>query len=292
MGAPGTVGWYSYDPELSAVPSGVVTLTATLPTARAGATAVICVSSRTVNDVATSGPKFTAVAPVKLRPVMMTLVPPVAGPAVGVNDVTAVGGRTAWSSAAALMMPAPHVLDGEAASHKPPGNAVAWAGLISRASTCAGVRVGDRESMSATTPATCGVAMLVPLYDEYVGVAGVVPPELRVDQMPLPGAAISTVDPKLENDARAPVDVVAATVTTPVQLAGVKPAVSELLLPAATTTIVPRPRASLIAVCVEESQLPVPPRDRLITRAGVGLAGSPETLPPEAQMMPAAISEV
>ena len=274
------------------MPSGVVTLTATLPRARAGATAVICVSSTTVKDTAGSGPNFTAVAPVKLRPVMTTLVPPDAGPDVGVNDVTAVGGRTACSSAAALMMPAPHVLDGDAASHTPPGNAVALAGLTSRASTCAGVRVGDRESMSATTPATCGVAMLVPLYDAYVGVAGEVAPELSVDQMPLPGAAISTVDPKLENDARPPEDVVAATVTTPVQLAGLKFNASELLLPAATTTTVPRPRASLIAVCVDESQPPEPPRDRLITRAGVGLAGSPETLPPEAQMMPAAMSEV
>jgi hypothetical protein len=163
VGAPGAVGWYSYDPALSAVPSGVVTLTATLPTARAGATAVICVSSRTVKDTAGSGPNFTDVAPVKLLPVMTTFVPPVAGPEVGAKDVTAVGGRTAWSSAAALMSPTPHVLEGVVASHAPPGNAVALAGLTSRSSTCAAVRVGDRESMSATTPATCGVAMLVPL---------------------------------------------------------------------------------------------------------------------------------
>ena len=49
--------------------------------------------------------------------------------------------------------------------------------------------------MSATTPETCGVAMLVPLYDAYEGVLGVVEPLFSVDQMPTPGAAMSTIAP-------------------------------------------------------------------------------------------------
>ena len=43
--------------------------------------------------VAAVAPKLTAVAPVKLVPVIVTLVPPVAGPLVGETDVT-VGGET------------------------------------------------------------------------------------------------------------------------------------------------------------------------------------------------------
>ena len=79
---------------------------------------------------------------------------------------------------------------------------------------------------------------------------------------------------------------------TPEQLAGEKFAALALLLPAATTTTVPRPRAPLMAACVVLSQLPPPPSDMLITRAGFGLAGRPLTVPPEAQVMPSAMSLV
>ena len=59
-----------------------------------------------------------------------------------------------------------------------------------------------------------------------------------------------------------------------------------LSLPAATTITVPLARAVLMAFCVVVSQAPEPPSDMLITLAGLALAGKPETLPPEAQMMP------
>jgi hypothetical protein len=107
------------------VPSAVVTLRVTLLGARAGATAVIVVSSTTVNDVAASGPNLTAVAPVKPCPVMATLVPPKAGPELGAKDAMEATGRTARSSAEALMRPTPQVFDGVAESHTPPGKAVA-----------------------------------------------------------------------------------------------------------------------------------------------------------------------
>jgi hypothetical protein len=48
-----------------------------------GETALICVSLSTVKDVASAVPNLTAVAPVKLRPLMTTLVPPAAGPLSG-----------------------------------------------------------------------------------------------------------------------------------------------------------------------------------------------------------------
>ena len=69
-----------------AVPPTVVTLTVTAPLP-AGATAVIWVAELTTYAVAAVPPKLTAVAPVKLVPVMTTLVPPPVGPDVGASPV-------------------------------------------------------------------------------------------------------------------------------------------------------------------------------------------------------------
>ena len=57
------------------VPAGVVTVTSTVPVP-AGLSAVIVVSLTTVRFVAGVVPKSTAVAPVKLVPVIVTRVPP------------------------------------------------------------------------------------------------------------------------------------------------------------------------------------------------------------------------
>ena len=70
------------------VPLGVVMVTSTVPGACAGAVVVICVALFTVSVVADVVPNFTAVAPVKLEPVMVTVVPPVCGPDVGAIPVT------------------------------------------------------------------------------------------------------------------------------------------------------------------------------------------------------------
>ena len=69
------------------MPPGVVMRTSTVPLP-AGAVAVICVALLTVKPVAAVAPKVTATAPEKLVPVMMTVVPPVAGPEVGEMLVT------------------------------------------------------------------------------------------------------------------------------------------------------------------------------------------------------------
>lgn len=70
--------------ELVPVPLGVVTLI--LPdTAPAGTVAVILVAEFTEKVVAATPPNFTAVAPVKPVPLMVTTVP--TGPLVGVNEV-------------------------------------------------------------------------------------------------------------------------------------------------------------------------------------------------------------
>ncbi len=61
----------------------MVTVTSTVPAARAGEVAVIWVLETTVKLVAAVVPKWTAVAPVKLVPVMVTMVPPAVGPVVG-----------------------------------------------------------------------------------------------------------------------------------------------------------------------------------------------------------------
>ena len=85
---------------------------------------------------------------------------------------------------------------------------------------------------------------------------------------------------------------VAATVTTPAQLAGLELLALMFSLPAATMTTVPRERALLIAVWVVVPQAPPPPSDMLITRAGLALAGTPLTVPPDDQMIASAMSEV
>jgi hypothetical protein len=66
----------------------VVTLTSTVPVP-AGDVAVIEVAEFTVKPAAAVAPNVTAVAPVKLVPVIVTTVPPATGPAVGEIDVTA-----------------------------------------------------------------------------------------------------------------------------------------------------------------------------------------------------------
>jgi hypothetical protein len=67
------------------VPAGVVIVTSTVPVP-AGDVAVICVAEFTVKLAAAVAPKFTAVAPVKPVPVIVTDVPPAAGPEVGVIE--------------------------------------------------------------------------------------------------------------------------------------------------------------------------------------------------------------
>ncbi len=70
------------------MPPGVVTVTSTTPVP-AGLSAVILVLLTTVRLVAAMVPKSTTEAPVNPVPVMVTRVPPPAGPEVGLNAVTA-----------------------------------------------------------------------------------------------------------------------------------------------------------------------------------------------------------
>ena len=59
----------------------------------AGEVAVICVAELTVNEAALFAPNFTAVAPVKLVPVITTDVPPPARPLLGETPVTEGGSK-------------------------------------------------------------------------------------------------------------------------------------------------------------------------------------------------------
>ena len=69
------------------VPAGAVTVTLTVPVP-AGEVAVIEVAELTTTPVAAAVPNLTAVAPVKLIPEILTLVPPAAGPDFGDTEVT------------------------------------------------------------------------------------------------------------------------------------------------------------------------------------------------------------
>jgi hypothetical protein len=63
-----------------------VTLTLTIPAVFAGETAVIVVEDTTVKEASVS-PNKTLVAPVKLVPVIVTVVPPIVGPLSGESPV-------------------------------------------------------------------------------------------------------------------------------------------------------------------------------------------------------------
>ena len=71
------------------VPFGVVTVTSTAPLRlTTGLVAMICVSLLTVKLLAAVEPKAMPVAPLNPVPVMVTLIPPLAGPLVGLIPVT------------------------------------------------------------------------------------------------------------------------------------------------------------------------------------------------------------
>src|SRR5687767_5370953 len=92
----------------------------------------------------------------------------------------------------------------------------------------AGVAEGSLARRRARAPATCGVAMDVPL---MVLVAVSLPIQAEVTLSP--GAKMSTQVPQLENQARASVLLVAATVIASGVRAGVLLQASPLSLPAA-----------------------------------------------------------
>jgi hypothetical protein len=86
VGAPWYEKWSAAD--FAEVPVGVVTVTSTVPADPAGEVAVIDVSELTVNEPALVAPNVTADAAVSPEPVMVTVVPPAVGPALGLTAVT------------------------------------------------------------------------------------------------------------------------------------------------------------------------------------------------------------
>ncbi len=81
-----TIYVYSSADDVAEVPPAVTTVTSTVPVP-AGLVATICVAVSLV-IVAVTLPNCTAVAPAKLVPLIVTAVPPVAGPEVGLIPVT------------------------------------------------------------------------------------------------------------------------------------------------------------------------------------------------------------
>ena len=78
--------------DVADVPPSATTVTSTAPAEPGGAVALIDVADSTVN-VADAAPKRTSVTLVKPVPVIVTLVPPVSGPCVGLMADT-IGGAT------------------------------------------------------------------------------------------------------------------------------------------------------------------------------------------------------
>jgi hypothetical protein len=88
VGAPAYVNWSA--PLVGLVPPGVVTVTSTTPLP-AGLVAAMCVGSVTLKEAAVP-PNVTAVAPVKLVPVIVTGVPPEVDPVPGDTEDMVGGG--------------------------------------------------------------------------------------------------------------------------------------------------------------------------------------------------------
>src|SRR5215510_5852394 len=88
--------------------SGLVTVTVTAPAACAGVVAVICVPLTTTTLVAAVPPNVTVAPETKFVPVIVTLVPPVAGPEFGLTVPTEGAGNepAALNVAICIIQPA------------------------------------------------------------------------------------------------------------------------------------------------------------------------------------------
>ena len=78
---------YSSAAEVALVPPGVLTVTSTVPEP-AGEVAVTCVGDSALSELALVEPNLTSLAPVRFVPVIVTVVPPAAGPLVGSTLLT------------------------------------------------------------------------------------------------------------------------------------------------------------------------------------------------------------
>src|SRR5919198_5699255 len=121
--------------------------------------------------------------------------------------------------------------------------------------TVAGEALGLADRYSAAAPATCGVAIEVPLI-VLVAVSLVSQDEVMLT----PGAKMSVQVPKLENDARASVLSLALTVIASATRAGVKLQASALELPDAIAYVMPsaielRTAVSRVALLPEAPRL-------------------------------------
>ena len=198
------------------------------------------------------------------------------------------------SAAYASRRPAPYSLSIPTA---PQSTAV----VISFDFTWAGVSDGFASSISSATPATNGVAMLVPnltLDSSCVQGPGLTLAHAFAETTPYPGAEMSgftraglpgvaSVGPRLENSARAKpyaeVSAIAPTVIAAAAAPG-EPTVQAAgpLLPAATTTTIPAAAAAFTALEIASvpSEQPSAPSDRLITRIPyVALLATAQVMP-------------
>jgi hypothetical protein len=128
--------------EVADAPPTVVTTTSTVPAdAAAGVTDVIVVEFTSVNDCATE-PNISCVAPVKFVPVIVTCVPPVVGPELGLTDVIAGAGTYVYLSAATI-------------AEVPPG-------VVTRTSTWPAAPAGEIAVIDVAEFTTTPVAALPP----------------------------------------------------------------------------------------------------------------------------------
>jgi hypothetical protein len=113
-----TVGAATYVNPFVRLPvcvSGLVTTTFTAPAACAGVVAVICVALTTTTFVAPAPPNVTVAPVAKFVPVMVTPVPPAAGPLLGLTLVTVGAGNELAANVTICITHAPDGLKGAVA---------------------------------------------------------------------------------------------------------------------------------------------------------------------------------
>ena len=149
------------------MPSGVVTVTATIPVERAGATAFNSVADTNVTVADETVPNLAVAPDAKFVPVIVTVFPPAIGPAAGVTAVTVGGGPYLYRSAEDVALVPPGVVTVTSTVPTEPAGATAFNSVADTNVTVADESVPNL----AVAPDAKFVPVIVTVFPPAVGPA-------------------------------------------------------------------------------------------------------------------------